>query len=206
MAQDKEKIKKNRESFIDHNEENEVNHMLSPLPMGIILTSVLMIVGGLAIMTAIRYGIIYKSATITYHWLALAHTLRGTGECVIMSCLLWGLAVWSYCPKRIFFLTIVATALYHLFAIAAYLSGFAGFTELLVKYSFPLYSIIAIVLSVNILLTFDGTIWRIFCMYAIMLLSGLVILYTDSFETLMYIVNKVAAVAFAIYSYHCLKR
>jgi hypothetical protein len=205
MTQEKETLRKRREAFIDGNEENAVHHMLSPLPMGIVLIAVLLICGGLGIMTAIKYGIIYKNALITYQYLAAAHTMRGIGECVIMSCLLWGLAVWDYCPRRVFLLAIIATGMYHAIAVVAYLTGLSGTSQMLLNYAYPLYSIIALVLSVNILLTFDGTIWRIFCMYAIMLLTGLVIKYTDSFETLMYVTNKISAVAFAVYSYHCLK-
>lgn len=191
-----------RKRFKISGDEYTVNYLMSPLPKRVMQVAVAAVIVALAIFfyvklkDALDYPIAGASTLQT-----IAHILRGAGECTLLWCVVWGMSVWRYCPKWLFFTVIATNAIYHLMAAAGYvgIDDAASYTSLCMW----IYTIVSIVLIAEIFMTFTGRINLTMLIFLLSITSGIALLYASDDATYWIIqaVNKVTAGGFVFLLY-----
>ena len=204
MNDELKRCQPSRRLWMDEADEYQVNAVLSPLSRWWLLLAALLVLSALSLMTGVRYGWLSAVGLPLHRVLSVAHLLRGTGECVLLGCLAWGLSVWQYCPHRKFAAFILLMAVYHLVAAAGYWTGTAN--RLATHFLFVSYLLAGAVLSLDILLTFCGRLLKVFWLLLLILVTAACSVYVPDVASVAYVINKVAALSFIVTLLAVLKR
>lgn len=186
----------------DHFDENVVDEVHSPFVRPVIITAAVLTVMALLVISALRSGKM-PEATFPYmtRLLVLAHVMRGVGEGTLLCATAVGLSRRDHCPKFLFAIAILALLAYHATAAYGYFFGFSGFLSQAIQVLFVVYIFLGLLLSLSIMMYFEGKLWHVFCLLALSLATGFAINYIYHPLLLLgvYILNKILAIWFVIY-------
>lgn len=195
-----------RKRFKYPDDEYTVNEVLSPLPRLVMQACIVLIIVAavLTLIVNVREATgkpIEGANTI----LATASILTGTGVFTLLGSFFWGMFVWHYCPRWLFASTILFGMLYYLANALKYMGVEVGST-----YVIPLlwlYSGLGLILMAEIFMTFTGRIIPTMLVFALLIVSGLVFVYTSDeiYRWISYALNTGLAMVFAIMLYRQLE-